>query len=115
MIHCGLMVSWAPKAIEGHNTNTRDSSSMQSLQPAQTMQPVYGIDQESDKITVIQHIRNLITIQRFAMKANTECYRTIPMIAMEIEAGLQSVWIRLQTKVLQSIMLTQSLTTEHSI
>ena len=37
--------------------------------------------------------RKLITVQRLAMKAILECYRTTPTAAMEIETGLQPPWL----------------------
>jgi len=40
---------------------------------------------------------------------------TTPTAAMEIESDLQPMWIRLQTKVLQSISHMQSLSTRHPL
>ena len=60
-------------------------------------------------------IQKLATIQRLAMKAITGCYKTTPTAAMEIEAGLQPLWIRLQTKVLLAIVRMRSLSTSHPI
>ena len=49
------------------------------------------------------------------MKAILGCYRTTPTAAMEVESGLQPLWIRLQTKVLLAITRMQSLSVNHPI
>ena len=67
------------------------------------------------KTAATAQARSLTTIQRLAMKAITGCYRTTPTAAMEIEAGLQPAWIRLQIKALQSVTRMQSLSTKHPI
>src|SRR5437762_5130872 len=54
-------------------------------------------------------------IQRLAMKAITECYKTTATAAMEIETGLQSSWLRLQTKTLQAITRMQILSEKHPL
>ena len=60
-------------------------------------------------------VQKLTTVQRLAMKAITGCYRTTPTAAMEIEAELQPLWIRLQTKVLLAITRMRSLSATHPI
>jgi hypothetical protein len=62
-----------------------------------------------------EQIRKLTTIQRLAMKAILGCVRTTPTAAMEIETGLQTAWIRLQTTTLLAITRMQSLSTRHPI
>ena len=49
------------------------------------------------------------------MKAVTGCYKTTSTAAMEIEAGLQPAWLRLQTKVLQAVTRMQTLSAKHPI
>ena len=67
------------------------------------------------KTAATAQIRSLTTVQRLAMKTITGCYRTTPTAAMEVEAGLQPAWIRLQTKALQSVARMQSLSAKHPI
>ena len=70
---------------------------------------------KSGKTKTTAQIRTLTTIQRIAMKAITGCYRTTPTAALEIEAGLQPAWIRLQEKVLRAVTRLQSLSVKHPI
>ena len=70
---------------------------------------------DDNKAATTSQIKSLTTIQRLAMKAIIGCFRTTPTAAMEIEAGLQPAWIRLQTKVLQSVTRMQSLGAKHPI
>ena len=60
-------------------------------------------------------MQKLATVQRLAMKAITGCYKTTPTAAMEIESELQPPWIRLQTKVLLTIVRMRSLSPSHPI
>ena len=60
-------------------------------------------------------VRKLTTVQRIAMKAVLDCYRTTLTAAMEIEADLQPTWLRLQSKVLLSTARMQSLSLRHPI
>src|SRR5436309_5046238 len=59
--------------------------------------------------------RKTSTIQRLAMKAMLGCFRTTPTAALKIESGIQSSWLRLQTKVLLAITRMQTLSKRHPI
>ena len=77
--------------------------------------PIWHRPKQDGSTAGFAHIWKLSGIQRLAMKAILGCYRTTPTAAMEIESGLQPVWIRLQTKVLLAITRMQSLSTNHPI
>ena len=70
---------------------------------------------DGNKMTTSIQACQLDKIQRFAMKAITDCYRTISTTAMEIETGLQSSWLRLQTKTLQTVTRMQTLSKKHPV
>lgn len=60
-------------------------------------------------------MRKLTMVQRQAMKAILGCYRTNHTAAMEIETGLQSSRIRLQTITILATTRIQSLSAIHPI
>ena len=52
-------------------------------------------------------------VQRLAMRAILGCFRTTPTIAMEVESCLMPTWLRLQKKVLLSVLRMKALSTHH--
>lgn len=60
-------------------------------------------------------VRKFTTVQRLAMKAALGCYHTTPTAAMELESGIQPVWLCLQTKVLSATTRAVSLVHGHPV
>ena len=54
-------------------------------------------------------------VQRLAMRAILRCFRTTPIIAMEVESCLMPTWLQLQKKALLSATRMKSLSTHHPI